>query len=72
MAESPAQLNQKIDEPDNSKDVVVPPDVTKDMVVGLGIAQSNVVEPDIDQADVTPGISVNISKYFFNAVKYKN
>jgi hypothetical protein len=71
MAKPLAQLNQKIDEPDISNDVVVPPDVIQDMVVGLGIAQSNIAEPDIDQAYVTPGISVNTDKYFFNATKYK-
>jgi hypothetical protein len=71
MAEPPAQLNQKSDEPDIGKNVDDAPDVTQDIVVAPGIAQSNVAEPDIDQAYVAPDISVNTDNYFFNAGKYK-
>jgi hypothetical protein len=48
MAEPPAQLNQKSDEPDIGKDVVVAPNVTQDMIVGPDIAQSNLAEPGTD------------------------
>jgi hypothetical protein len=63
MAEPPAQLNEKTDEPDIAKDVVVAPDIAQEIVVAPVIAQSNVVEHDIDQADV----SVNTASYFFKA-----
>jgi hypothetical protein len=71
MAEPPAQLNEKSDDPDIGQEVVVAPVVTQVVVVAPDISQVNAAEPSIDEADAAPDISVNTGHLFLNAACLK-